>query len=83
MLRAYNFTPTPVDRKNDESYVNTAQRLDISSASHTADVGTIIQIDPNFVQKVPSDGSNRQLGFAASTLTKMPAKMDIRLGGLI
>jgi hypothetical protein len=27
------------------------------SASHTADVETIIQLVPNFVQSVPSDGS--------------------------
>jgi hypothetical protein len=27
------------------------------SASHTADVKTIIQLVPNFVQSVPSDGS--------------------------
>jgi hypothetical protein len=44
-------------QKNSESFVQTSQRLDMCSASHTADVEMIIQLIPNFVQCVPSDGS--------------------------
>jgi hypothetical protein len=36
--------------ENSQSFVHTSQRLDMCSASHTADVQTIIQIVPNFVQ---------------------------------
>jgi hypothetical protein len=43
--------------KNSQSFVHTSQRLDVCSASHTADVETIIQLVPNFVQSVPCDGS--------------------------
>jgi hypothetical protein len=42
--------------KNSQSFVHTSQRLDMCSASHTADVETIIQLVPNFCS-VPSDGS--------------------------
>jgi hypothetical protein len=44
-------------QKNSQSFVHTSQRLDMCSASHTADVETIIQLVPNFEQSVPSDGS--------------------------
>jgi hypothetical protein len=43
--------------ENSQSFIHTSQRLDMSSASHTADVETIIQLVPNFVQCVPNDGS--------------------------
>jgi hypothetical protein len=43
--------------KNSQSFVHTSQRLDMCSASHTADVEMIIQLVPNFVQCLPSDGS--------------------------
>jgi hypothetical protein len=36
--------------ENSQSFVHTSHRLDMCSASHTADVQTIIQIVPNFVQ---------------------------------
>jgi hypothetical protein len=42
-------------RYKTQSFVHTSQRLDMCSASHTADVETIIQLVPNFVQCVPSD----------------------------
>jgi hypothetical protein len=44
-------------KKNSQSFVHTSQRLHMCSASHTADVETIIKLVPNFVQSVPSDGS--------------------------
>jgi hypothetical protein len=37
-------------QKNSQSFVHTSQRLEMCSASHTADVETIIQLVPNFVQ---------------------------------
>jgi hypothetical protein len=40
-----------------QSFVHSSQRLDMRSASPTADVETTIQLVPNFVQSVPSDGS--------------------------
>jgi hypothetical protein len=45
-----------IREKNSQSFVNTSQRLDMYSASHTADVETTIKLVPNFVQIVPSDG---------------------------
>jgi hypothetical protein len=44
-------------QKNSQSFVHTSQRLDMCSASHTADVETTIQFVPKFLQSVPSDGS--------------------------
>jgi hypothetical protein len=46
-------------QKTNAAYLelHTSQRLGMWSASHTADVETIIQLVPNFVQSVPSDGS--------------------------
>jgi hypothetical protein len=43
--------------KNSQNFVHTSRTLDMCSASHTADVEMIIQLVPNFVQSVPSDGS--------------------------
>lgn len=42
--------------KNSQSFVLTAQKLNMCSAIHTTDVETIIQLVPNFVLSVPSDG---------------------------
>jgi hypothetical protein len=43
--------------KNSQSFVHTSQRLGVCSASHALDVDTTIQLVPNFVQSVRSDGS--------------------------
>jgi hypothetical protein len=53
-LELHTFTS---QQKNSQSFVHTSQRLDTCTASHMADVETKIQLVPNFVQSVPSDGS--------------------------
>jgi hypothetical protein len=60
--------------KNSQSFVHTSQRLDMCSTSHMADVKTIIQLFPNFVQSVPRYGSYGSCDSLASTLAKIIAE---------